>query len=306
MGSIKNIEPGDFGRYLSLAMPFAALAGPLAPLATAALGIGSAAFRLIPKGTSSDGGNMQSYNTKYGDTPPVPWGSPDEALPHPSIPAQTPPKADVEGAAKGNKMGWLDYAGYAMDALPVLANIFQGDSPEQTMRGEVLQEQIDETERLSRLGRGEFTPSEARSFTKGVRAAVGESLASRGISRSPIAADAYSRAAAEQLGKVQLAATQAAMTTRGTIMNYIPRDDSIWDDLKAMKESFAARRLLAEGGVKETPEMRKKLDALGAEIAALKQMLGKELPNVYAPPGGEKRPDGYIPQPAGAYSDETP
>ena len=156
------------------------------------------------------------------------------------------------------------WAPYALDIAPSVYRAFAGDTPEQKLRSEVLQDQIEETNRLARIGRGEFTTAEARGLTSGVRAAVGESLAARGLERSPMAANVYSRAAAEQLRKTQLSATQIGAESRGSLLRMLPPTDPIFDDLVAMKDAIAKRRLLDKGGRSE--EQQKGYDALDASI----------------------------------------
>ncbi len=156
------------------------------------------------------------------------------------------------------------WAPYALDIAPSVYRAFAGDTPEQKLRSEVLQDQIEETNRLARIGRGEFTTAEARGLTSGVRAAVGESLAARGLERSPMAANVYSRAAAEQLRKTQLSATQIGAESRGSLLRMLPPTDPIFEDLVAMKDAIAKRRLLDKGGRSE--DQQKGHDALTASI----------------------------------------
>ena len=149
------------------------------------------------------------------------------------------------GEASGEDVGKAAIqAGLQYGASKIVGHLV-GESDEQKLRTRMLEQQVEATDRLERIGRGEFTDVEAKGFTSSVRSAMGESLAARGLARSPMATGAISRASAERLRQVQLQASQLSLGGRDSLLSRLKTDDTVFDDLASISQNIAK---LSPGG----------------------------------------------------------
>ena len=141
-------------------------------------------------------------------------------------------------------MAWQNFAleagkmaaGAAIPAA--IHHIFGKESEESILRKDLLKKQVEGTDRLARLARGDFTQGESRAYTRGVRQAVQPSLAARGLSRSPVAASAISDASAAQLRNVQIQAGTAAFSNRHSLLGNLDAGDAAFGALAGITKSL--------------------------------------------------------------------